>query len=89
MKFTVEIDVMPLKEILDPQGKAVKLGLGHLGIENVQEVRIGRHITMTMQAKDEKEARATVEKACEKLLSNVIMETYTYTIKEQKTVGRK
>jgi phosphoribosylformylglycinamidine synthase subunit PurS len=80
MRFIAEIDVMPLKEILDPQGKAVKLGLRNLGITQVEDVRIGRHITLELEATDENMAQQLVETACKKLLANLIMEGYTYKI---------
>jgi phosphoribosylformylglycinamidine synthase len=80
MRFIAEIDVMPLKEILDPQGKAVKLGLRNLGITQIEDVRIGRHITLELEAADENTAQQMVETACKKLLANLIMEGYTYTI---------
>ena len=82
MKFIAEITVMPQKEILDPQGKAVKLGLHNLGIDDVSDVRIGKHITMTLDADSEADAQQRVETACSKLLANMIMENYTYTLKE-------
>ena len=78
MKFIAEINVMPLKEILDPQGKAVKIGLGNLGINNVSDVRIGKHITMELEASTKEEAEKEVDTACKKLLANLIMENYTY-----------
>ena len=78
MKYIAEIDVMPLKEILDPQGKAVKIGLGNLGITNVNDVRIGKHITMELEAASKEEAEKEVNTACKKLLANLIMENYTY-----------
>ena len=78
MKFIAEIDVMPKKEILDPQGKAVKLGLGNLGVQNVLDVRIGRHITLELEADNETDATAQTTKACEKLLANLIMESYQF-----------
>jgi phosphoribosylformylglycinamidine synthase len=80
MRFIAEIDVMPLKEILDPQGKAVKLGLRNLGITQVEDVRIGRHITLELEADNEHMAQGLVETACKKLLANLIMEGYTYKI---------
>ncbi|MDF7817626.1 phosphoribosylformylglycinamidine synthase subunit PurS [Runella sp. MFBS21] len=82
MKFIAEINVMPQKEILDPQGKAVKLGLHNLGIDDVSDVRIGKHITMALEADSEADAKQRVETACSKLLANMIMEDYTYTLKE-------
>jgi len=80
MKFVAEIDVMPLKEILDPQGKAVKIGLGNLGIVNVSDVRIGKHITLELEAINQAEAEKEAETACKKLLANLIMESYTYKV---------
>ncbi|MFN8308562.1 MAG: phosphoribosylformylglycinamidine synthase subunit PurS [Chitinophagales bacterium] len=80
MKFRAEIDVMPHKELLDPQGKAVAQGLQKLDFEEIGEVRVGRHITMRLNAASEKEAKAKVEEACKKLLANAIMEGYTYSI---------
>jgi phosphoribosylformylglycinamidine synthase len=78
MKFTAEIDVMPKKELLDPQGKAVMLGLEHLGLNTVQDVRVGKHITLQLEAENEAEAKEKVEDACKKLLANLIMESYRF-----------
>ena len=78
MKFTAEIDVMPKKELLDPQGKAVMLGLEHLGLNSVQDVRVGKHITVQLEAENEAEAKVKVEDACKKLLANLIMESYRF-----------
>ena len=78
MKFLAEIDVMPLKEILDPQGKAVKLGLGNLGLNSINDVRIGKHITIEIEASSKEEAEKNVDVACKKLLANLIMEGYTF-----------
>lgn len=78
MKFKAEINIMPRAELLDPQGKAVKLGLGNLGVENVEDVRIGKRITVALEAASEDKAREQLDLACEKLLANVIMEEYTY-----------
>ncbi|MBW8049379.1 MAG: phosphoribosylformylglycinamidine synthase subunit PurS [Cytophagales bacterium] len=80
MRFKAEIDIMPLKEILDPQGKAVKLGLGNLGINNIENVRIGKHITLELNAKDEEQAKQVVDQACKKLLANLVIEDYKYNI---------
>ncbi|MCS6822533.1 MAG: phosphoribosylformylglycinamidine synthase subunit PurS [Microscillaceae bacterium] len=80
MKFIAEIDIMPLKELLDPQGKAIKLGLQNLGITQVEEVRMGKHISLTLEAETEAEARQKVETACKKLLANLIVEDFSYTI---------
>jgi phosphoribosylformylglycinamidine synthase subunit PurS len=81
MKFVAEIDVMPQKEILDPQGKAVKLGLHNLGIDQVNDVRVGRHITLELEASSQTEAEAEVETACKKLLANLIMEDFSFSVR--------
>jgi len=82
MKFVAEIDIMPHKELLDPQGKAVVNNLSHLDLSDVTDVRIGRHVTMSLDAASEAEARQTVETACQKLLANLIMETFAYQIRQ-------
>lgn len=81
MKFIADIDIMPIKEILDPQGKAVKLGLHNLGIDEIDNVRIGKHITLNVEADNAESAKEKVETACKKLLANIIMEDYQYDIR--------
>lgn len=81
-KFLADIDVMPLKEILDPQGKAVTGSMKNLGLPEISNVRIGRHITLEIDAADKEVAIEKVEVACKKLLANLIMENYTYHIQE-------
>ncbi len=78
MKFVAEIDIMPHKELLDPQGKAVVNNLSHLHLSGIRDVRIGRHVSMTLEATSEDEARQVVETACTQLLANPIVETFTY-----------
>ena len=82
MKFKAEIDIMPLKELLDPQGKAVKLGLKNLDIQQIENVRIGKHITLHLEAASKEAANEKVETACTKLLANLIMESYEYSLEE-------
>lgn len=84
MKFLANINVMPQQEILDPQGKAVKLGLKNLGITDVEDVRIGKHITVEFEAETEELAKEKIELACSKLLANLIMESYTFTLEKVK-----
>lgn len=78
MKFTAEIDIMPRPELLDPQGKAAMLGLEHLGLEQVADVRIGKHIRLELEAENEQAAQDKVDQACRKLLANLIMESYSF-----------
>ncbi|MDR6941316.1 phosphoribosylformylglycinamidine synthase subunit PurS [Mucilaginibacter pocheonensis] len=79
-KFQAEIDVMPKKEILDPQGKAVTGSMKNLGLAEIQNVRIGKHITLEIEAESAETAHAKVEQACKNLLANLIMESYTFTV---------
>ncbi|MGN7820328.1 phosphoribosylformylglycinamidine synthase subunit PurS [Chitinophaga varians] len=76
MTFTAHINVMPLKELLDPQGKAVMSGLKNLGMGQVQDVRIGKHITLQIEAASKEEAHQIAESACQKLLANQVMEYF-------------
>lgn len=81
MKFQAEIDVMPLKALLDPQGKAVTSGLSNMGLKAIDDVRIGKHISLSLEASSEAEAHQMVKEACEKLLVNKVMEYYEYQLK--------
>jgi len=76
MKFTVQVKVMPLKELLDPQGKAVLGGLKNLGLQGIEDVRIGKHITLQIEAATKEEAERIAEEATKKLLANPVMEYY-------------
>jgi phosphoribosylformylglycinamidine synthase PurS subunit len=81
-KFQAEIDVMPKKEILDPQGKAVTGSMKNLGLAEIQNVRIGKHISLEVEADSEETANAKVEQACKNLLANLIMESYRFSIRK-------
>lgn len=82
MEFTAEIDIMPLDALLDPQGKAVSGSMKNLGLSQITNVRIGKHITLKIEAKDKAEAEAKVDEACKKLLANQIMEKYSFRLTE-------
>lgn len=81
-KFQAEIDIMPLKELLDPQGKAVEGSFSNLQIPGLSKVRIGKHISIQVEAENKQAAEAKVEKACKNLLANQIMESYQYSLSE-------
>jgi len=76
MIYTVHIKVMPLKNLLDPQGKAVLAGLHNLGLGSVGDVRVGKHITLQINAENEDSAKAVAEEAGKKLLANAVMEKF-------------
>jgi phosphoribosylformylglycinamidine synthase len=80
MTYTVQIKVMPLKELLDPQGKAVMGGLQNLGLGGVEDVRIGKNITLQVNADSPEKARTIAEEASRKLLSNPVMEYFEVSV---------
>ena len=80
MIYTAHINVMPLTELLDPHGKAVNSSLHSLGLNAIQDVRIGKHITLSIEAENKEEANGIAEKACQKMLCNAVMEKYTIVI---------
>ena len=82
MKFRAEIDVMPLKALLDPQGKAVTGSMKNLGLPEIENVRLGKHITLEIEASTKEAANAKVDEACKKLLANQIMEFYEFELFE-------
>lgn len=75
MKYSVQVKVMPLKDLLDPQGKAVSNGLHNLGLK-VDNVRVGKNISLEVEADSEGAARQVAEEAAKKLLANPVMEYF-------------
>ena len=84
MKYQASITVMPLKALLDPQGKAVTSSMKNLGLPEIENVRIGKHITLEIEASSKDDAKSKVEEACKKLLSNPIMEYFEFELQESK-----
>ncbi len=80
MKFKAEIDVMPLDALLDPQGKAVSSSMANVGLPEIDGVRIGRHIRLFVEADSQEIATQKVDEACKKMLSNQIMESYSFSL---------
>src|SRR5690606_31461760 len=80
--FKASIDVMPHDNLLDPQGKAVSGSMQNLGLPEITGIRIGKHITLKVEAKDKKTAEAKVEEACKKLLANQVMEKFSFVVEE-------
>lgn len=80
MKYKAEIRIMPLKELLDPQGKAVMSGLNQLGLSGVADVRVGKHVLLEIEAADKDNALAIATEASKKLLANPVMEIFEINI---------
>lgn len=76
MLHTIQVKIMPLDGLLDPQGKAVMGGLNNLSINAVQDVRIGKNIELQIEAGTEAEAKEIAAEAAKKLLANQVMEKF-------------
>ncbi len=81
-KFRAEINVMPLKALLDPQGKTITASMKNLDLNQIANVRVGKHISLEVEASNDDEARGLVETACKKLLANPIMEYFEFELFE-------
>ncbi len=80
--YRAHVTVTLRKSILDPQGKAVHHALESLGLNAVEDVRIGKYLELTVRGGNETEVRALVEEACKKLLANPVMEDYAFTLEK-------
>jgi len=78
--FHSKVFVTLKKSILDPQGKAVEQGIHSLGFESVGNVRIGKYIEMDIDTNLHAEAEQMTKQISEKLLANLVMESFSYTI---------
>ena len=74
--FRFAVNVLPKDGILDPQGRAVEGSLGHLGVEGVSAIRVGRRIELAVEAASEEEARSVVERLARDLFSNPLIEQF-------------
>jgi phosphoribosylformylglycinamidine synthase subunit PurS len=75
-QFRVAVHIVPRRGILDPQGKAVSDALRTLGFGGVQQVHVGRHLVVEMDAADRTSAERSARDMCEKLLANPVIEDY-------------
>jgi phosphoribosylformylglycinamidine synthase len=76
MKYKAAVHIMPLKELLDPQGKAVMSGLQQLGISSISDVRVGKQVVLEIEATGEEQALQIAAEASKKLLANPVMEVF-------------
>jgi phosphoribosylformylglycinamidine synthase PurS subunit len=81
MNYRAEIDIMPQEALLDPQGKTVSASLQDIGLGSVSNVRIGKHIRLDIEADSKEEAEKQAKEACEKVLTNPVMESYSYEVR--------
>lgn len=86
MRFHVAIDVMPKEGISDPQGQTIERSLPGLGFTNIEGVRVGKRMTMTVDAGDEAEARSALGSACKKFLTNPVIEDFVISVLDPQEV---
>ncbi len=80
MKFIAEVNVMPLRALLDPQGKAVGMTMHNTGFSEISNVRIGKHITFEIEAASREIALERVNEVCSQMLANPVMEGFDYQV---------
>jgi phosphoribosylformylglycinamidine synthase len=77
-KYQAQIYVTLRPSVLDPAGTAVQSGLSHMGYTNVDQVRIGKYVEVTLNADDEDAARQQLDRICDELLANPVIENYRF-----------
>lgn len=83
MTFVARIYVTPRQDVLDPQGKAVGHALHSLGFDEVADVSIGRYLVVKLDSADWESASARLDRMCETLLANTVVEDFRYELEEQ------
>ena len=76
--YHAQIYVTLRPSVLDPAGTAVKTGVEHLGIDGIDQVRIGKYVELDVAAGGEKEARQKLDQICDQLLANPVIENYRF-----------
>lgn len=78
-EWTVKAIIMPKAGVNDPQGEAIRGGLDSLQFAGVRRVRAGKQIAITLEAHSREAAVAEVQRMCDQLLANPVIESYTVT----------
>jgi len=81
MKVTINISLK--QGVLDPEGRAVETALGNLGFTDASQLRIGRQITLDIDAEDQARAQHRAARMCESLLANTVIEDYQIEVSEE------
>jgi phosphoribosylformylglycinamidine synthase subunit PurS len=76
--YQAKIYVTLRPSVLDPAGTAIQTGLSHLGFSTVDQVRIGKYIELSLSAVDEATAKHQVDRICDQLLANPVIENYRF-----------
>jgi phosphoribosylformylglycinamidine synthase len=83
MRTTARVIVTPKPVVNDPQGLTVKQGLATLGFREVEDVRVGKYIEVSLEADSVHEARERVEAMCRQLLANHVIEDFRFEIEHE------
>lgn len=83
-KFHIEIKVMPRRTLLDPQGQAVEHALSALDFDGIEEVRVGKLLTLTIESPSQEAAEDAATTMCERLLANPVTEDFALTVSADK-----
>lgn len=86
-QYQAKIYVTLRPSVLDPAGTAVRAGLSHLGYANVEQVRIGKYIELTLSAADENQAQEQLDRMCDQLLANPVIENYRFELSAVASTG--
>lgn len=84
-RYQAQIYVTLRPSVLDPAGTAVQAGLAHMGYDNVDQIRIGKYIELTLNAASEAAAREQLDRICDQLLANPVIENYRFDLQEMST----
>jgi len=84
--YNAKVYVTLRPSVLDPAGKAVRSGLSHMGYDNISKIRIGKYIEVDLTAEDEASAQQQLDKICDQLLANPVIENYRIEVLEQESV---
>ena len=84
--YQAQIYVTLRPSVLDPAGTAVQSGLKHMGYENVEQIRIGKYVELTLNAANEEVAREQLDRICDQLLANPVIENYRFDLQELSTL---
>ncbi|TVP93181.1 phosphoribosylformylglycinamidine synthase subunit PurS [Alkalibacterium sp.] len=82
--YNVKVYVTYKESILDPQGEAVRGAVHRMGYDEIDAIRMGKYFEIKVQERDERSVEDVIETVCDKLLANVVMETYRYEIEKVK-----
>lgn len=78
--FQAKIYITLRPSVLDPAGTAVQSGLQHMGYDNVEQVRIGKYVELSLTAESEAVAAEQLDRMCDQLLANPVIENYRFEI---------